>query len=66
MANLNKVMLIGRLTRDPKSTTSPKGTAITELSLAVNRTYAGEDERMFEETTFTNPAMRCSAPFETP
>lgn len=36
MANLNKVLLLGRLTRDPKNRYTPKGTAVADLSLAVN------------------------------
>lgn len=37
MANLNKVMLIGNLTRDPELRHTPRGTAVAELSLAINR-----------------------------
>ena len=36
MANLNKVMLIGNLTRDPELRVTPKGTAICTFGLAVN------------------------------
>lgn len=53
MANLNKVMIIGNLTADPEVRTTPRGTPLTELRLAVNRVSsgAGEGERR-EETTF--------------
>lgn len=54
MANLNKVMIIGNLTADPEVRTTPRGTSLTELRLAVNRvTSAGmnEGERR-EETTY--------------
>ncbi|MEE9394790.1 MAG: single-stranded DNA-binding protein [Planctomycetota bacterium] len=37
MANLNKVMLIGNLTRDPESKFLPSGTAVCELGMAINR-----------------------------
>ena len=43
MANLNRVLLIGNLTRDPELRYTPKGTAVTEIGLAVNRIYSGED-----------------------
>ena len=53
MANLNKVMLIGNVTRDPELKYTPKGTAVTDLGLAINRYFSGGDggERR-EETTF--------------
>lgn len=52
MANLNKVLLIGRLTRDPEMRYTPSGTAVAEFGLAVNRTYTdGRGERK-EETCF--------------
>lgn len=53
MANLNKVMIIGNLTADPEVRTTPSGTSLTELRLAVNRTIGGQNgsERR-EETTF--------------
>ena len=43
MANLNRVLLIGNLTRDPELRYTPKGTAVAEIGLAVNRIYSGED-----------------------
>lgn len=39
MASLNKVLLIGNLTRDPEMRYIPSGTAITKFGLAVNRDY---------------------------
>ena len=41
MANLNKVMLIGNLTADPDVRTTPRGTPVTELRIAVNRVTSG-------------------------
>lgn len=54
MANLNKVMLIGNLTRDPEIKYTPKGTAIAELGLAVNRSYTTESGEKREEVTFVD------------
>jgi single-strand DNA-binding protein len=54
MANLNRVLLIGNLTRDPEVRYTPKGTAVAEIGLAINRTYSGEDGEKKEETTFVD------------
>ncbi len=53
MANLNKVMIIGNLTADPEVRTTPRGTSLTELRLAVNRVTNGQGEgERREETTY--------------
>lgn len=39
MANLNLVILVGNLTRDPEVRYTPSGKAVSDLSLAVNRTW---------------------------
>ena len=52
MANLNKVILIGNLTRDPELRYSPKGTAIAKVGLAVNRTWKTDTGEKKEEVTF--------------
>ncbi|MGD7651592.1 MAG: single-stranded DNA-binding protein [Verrucomicrobiales bacterium] len=57
MANLNKVMLIGNLTRDPELRYTPKGTAVAELGLAVNRTRKDESGQRIEETTFVDVTL---------
>lgn len=54
MANLNKVMLIGNLTRDPEIKYTPKGTAIAAFGLAVNRNYSTETGEKREEVTFVD------------
>lgn len=54
MANLNKVMLIGNVTRDPEIRYTPKGTALVELGLAVNRRYTAENGEKRDETTFVD------------
>src|ERR1700694_3665409 len=57
MANLNRVLLIGNLTRDPEVRYTPKGTAVAEIGLAVNRIYSGEDGEKKEETTFVDVTL---------
>ena len=52
MANFNKVILIGNLTRDPEMKYTPKGTAVARLGLAVNRKYTLETGEAKEEVTF--------------
>ncbi len=54
MANLNKVMLIGNLTRDPEVRYTPKGTAVADIGLAVNRYYQSDSGERQEETTFVD------------
>lgn len=54
MANYNKVILMGNLTRDPEMRYTPKGTAIARLGLAVNRRYTTETGEAREETTFVD------------
>jgi single-strand DNA-binding protein len=56
MASLNKVFLIGNLTRDPERRALPSGMTVTDLRLAVSRKFrlqSGEDR---EETLFINVA----------
>lgn len=53
MASANKVILIGNVTRDPEVRYTPKGTAVTDVGLAVNRNFTVEGERR-EETTFVD------------
>ena len=52
MAYLNKVFLIGNLTRDPELRVTPKGTAICQFGLAVNRQYKDESGATRDETAF--------------
>ncbi len=54
MANLNKVMLIGNLTRDPELRYTPKGTAVADLGLAVNRRVSDGNGNWSDETTFVD------------
>jgi single-strand DNA-binding protein len=52
MADLNKVMLIGRLTRDPQMRFTPSQTAICEFGLAVGRKFKTATGESKEETAF--------------
>jgi len=56
MANLNKVMIIGNVTRDPEVKYTPKGSAVTDLGIAVNRTYKVGEERK-EEVTYIDVTL---------
>ncbi len=57
MANFNKVMLMGNLTRDPEVRYTPKGTAVCEIGLAINRYFSGESGDKREETTFVDVTL---------
>jgi single-strand DNA-binding protein len=50
--SLNRVMLIGRLTRDPELRYTPSGTAVCQLALATNR--YGSDQQTGERREFTD------------
>src|SRR5215510_14750381 len=54
MANFNKVILAGNLTRDPELRYTPKGMAIAKLGLAINRTWKNEAGESKEEVTFVD------------
>ena len=54
MANFNKVILAGNLTRDPELRYTPKGVAIARLGLAINRTWKSETGETKEEVTFVD------------
>ncbi|MEI7879880.1 MAG: single-stranded DNA-binding protein [bacterium] len=57
MATLNKVFLIGNLTRDPEVSYLPSGKALAKIRLAINNKYklASGEER--EETCYVNVAV---------
>lgn len=54
MANFNKVILAGNLTRDPEMRYTPKGTAVAKFGLAVNRKWKAETGELKEEVTFVD------------
>ena len=57
MASLNKVMLIGNLTRDPEVKYTPKGTAVAEIAIAINRNFTGADGPKKEEVTYIDVTL---------
>src|SRR5712692_7044758 len=54
MSNLNKALLIGRLTKDPEMRYTPSGTAVTNFSIATNRWSTGPDGEKKEFTDYHN------------
>ena len=59
---LNKIILMGRLTRDPELRRTQSGTAVTSFSLAVDRDYKAQDGE--RETDFIDiVAWRSTAEF---
>lgn len=54
MASFNQVILVGNLTRDPELRVTPKGTAICQFGLAVNRQYKDDSGQTRDETTFVD------------
>jgi len=56
-ASFNKVILMGNLTRDPEVRYTPKGSAVCDLGLAVNRQYSLEGGEKREEVTFVDVVL---------
>jgi len=52
MANFNKVLLMGNLTKDPELRYTPQGIAVANLRLAVNRRFRNKNQELKEETCF--------------
>lgn len=52
MANLNRVLLIGNLTKDPELRYTPSGTAVVNLRMAVNRKFKDKNQELKEEACF--------------
>jgi single-strand DNA-binding protein len=58
MANLNRVLLIGNLTRDPEVRYTPKGTAVADIGMAINRIIGGSDDtERREEVTYVDVTL---------
>lgn len=57
MASVNKVMLLGNLTRDPEIRYTPKGTAVTDLGMAINRIRTGDNGERIEEVTYVDVTL---------
>jgi single-strand DNA-binding protein len=54
MANLNKVILAGNLTKDPEVRYTPAGKAVADLRMAINRSFKGQDGQVRDETCFVS------------
>jgi single-strand DNA-binding protein len=54
MASLNKVMLIGNLTRDPELRYIPNGTPVADFGMAINREYTDREGEKHSETCFVD------------
>ena len=52
MASLNKVFLIGNLTRDPEIRYTPAGAAVANLGMAVSRKFRDKNQELREEVCF--------------
>ncbi len=57
MASFNKVILLGNLTRDPEVRYTPKGSAVCDLGLAVNRQYSLDNGEKREEVTYVDVVL---------
>jgi single-strand DNA-binding protein len=57
MANLNRVLLMGNMTRDPQLTYLPSQTAVVEFGLAMNRKFKKQDGSQGEEICFVDCQM---------
>jgi single-strand DNA-binding protein len=67
MANINRVVLVGNLTKDPELRTTPSGTSVCKLRLAVNTRQKdnatgqwGDKPNYFDVTVWGNQAESCS------
>ena len=56
MSSFNKVILMGRLTRNPELRYTPQGTAVTEIGMAINREFNAGTERR-KEVTFVDVTL---------
>jgi single-strand DNA-binding protein len=52
MANFNKVLLMGNLTKDPELRYTPQGIAVVNLRLAVNRRFRDKNQEQKDEVCF--------------
>jgi single-strand DNA-binding protein len=57
MANFNKILLMGNLTRDPQLSYTPSQTPVVDFGLATNRRWTGQDGSQREETCFVDCRM---------
>ena len=52
--NFNKVILIGRLTRDPESRALPSGQSVTSFGMATDRFFSDKNGQKQQQTDFHN------------
>ena len=57
MANFNKVIMVGNLTRDPELRYTPSGSAVCEFGIATNRSYTTSDGQEREDTCFVDVSV---------
>src|SRR5207249_8151670 len=57
MASFNKVILLGNLTRDPEVRYTPKGSAVCDLGIAVNRVYTTDSGERREDVTYVDVVL---------
>ena len=55
--DLNKVILVGRVTADPQLKTTPTGQSVTTIGVATNRTWTDKAGAKQEQVEFTNVVM---------
>jgi single-strand DNA-binding protein len=66
MANINRVVLVGNLTRDPELRHTPSGTAVCKLRIAVNTRQKdaqgnwGDKPNYFDVTVWGNQGESCA------
>jgi single-strand DNA-binding protein len=56
-SSLNRIFLIGNLTRDPESKQLPSGTSVTELGLAVNESYTDKSGQKKDEVVYVDVSV---------
>lgn len=54
MANVNRVILAGRLTHDPEVRYTPSGTAVADVGVAIDDSYKNKSGEMVEQTCFVD------------
>lgn len=54
LPEINRVLISGRLTRDPDKRYSPDGTPVTTFALAFHRHFRGRDGKLAEQTGYVN------------
>lgn len=54
MASMNRVILLGRLVKDPDLRFTPAGQPVADMRMAVNRAFRGKDGALKEDTCFVS------------